>query len=94
LPVIVGGAKSTTLSPDASLTSGAIHTVESSPSAMFRMPARVPEQKDWTPDDSLTCCEECRALFSLVCLFTDLTTVTFSGNVHGVLVIMNQSHLM
>ena len=89
LYVIVGGAKSTTLSPDASITSSAIHTVESSPSAMFHMPARVPYQKDWTPDDSLTCCEECQALFSLVRV--QIFTSYIQWRVYGVLVITIQS---
>jgi len=56
-----------TLSPDSSgMPSSTIHSVESSPSAMFRMPARAPAQKDWTPDDSSQSCEECQTLFNLV----------------------------
>jgi len=63
--VIVGGAKTVPQSSEAGSASSTLHSVESSPS-MFRMPARAPDQKDWTPDDSSTSCEECRALFSLV----------------------------
>jgi len=63
--MIVGGAKTVPQSPEAGSASSTLHSVESSPS-MFRMPARAPDQKDWTPDDSSASCEECRALFSLV----------------------------
>jgi len=67
LLIILGVPKNVTLSPDTSSTSsGMLHSVESSPSTLFRMPARVPDQKDWTPDDSSATCEECQALFSLV----------------------------
>ena len=66
LCIILGGAKNTALFPEASGTPSTIHSVESSPSAIFRMPARAPAQRDWTPDESSTCCEECQALFSLV----------------------------
>ena len=63
LCMILGGPKNNTLSPEAS---GTLRSVESSPSAMFRMPSRAPEQKDWTPDESSASCEECQTLFSLV----------------------------
>jgi len=67
LCMILGGPKNNTLSPEASGTcSGTLRSVESSPSAMFRMPSRAPEQIDWTPDESSASCEECQTLFSLV----------------------------
>ena len=64
--MILGVPKNLTLSPESSSTSSTLHSVEISPSALFRMPARVPEQKDWTPDDSSMTCEECQTPFSLV----------------------------
>jgi len=64
--MILGVSKNVTLSPDGSSTSGTLHSVESSPSALFRMPVRVPDQKDWTPDDNSTTCEECQSPFNLV----------------------------
>ena len=64
--MILGVAKNIALSPGASSPSSTLHSVESSPSAIFRMPARAPDQKDWTPDDSSASCEECQTLFSLV----------------------------
>jgi len=83
--IILGGGKiTTTLSPDSSGTPSTIPSVDSSPSAMFRMPARAPAHKDWTPDDSSLSCEECQALFSLV---RQLILLLFIC--HGVLKIIN-----
>jgi len=66
LLMMLGVPKSLTLSPETGSPSSTLHSVESSPSALFRMPARAPDQKDWTPDDSSTTCEECQTPFSLV----------------------------
>ena len=86
LCIILGGAKNAVQSPEGSGTSSTIHNVESSPSAMFRMPARAPEQKDWTPDDSSMCCEECRSLFSLVSRHYNIT-ITVGSYVQDIYII-------
>jgi len=63
--VVIGAARNLTLSPESGSTSSTLHSVESSPSSMFRMPARAPDQKDWTSDDREEC-EACQMQFSFV----------------------------